>query len=261
MSQSPGEPEKRKNKTLVWDCSVNPDKISLNSYFTVATQYAKTSTIRTHFLKRGSGRHILNIKVIKLGHVGIGLVNKAFKIDSDWVGGNKNSYGTWDNVIGYYSGAELKLPNGKKLVEKDIVTVDLDMNELSFSWAVNGTYFGSDGPDATLAPTDWAFAASVWNTNDCVEIFVVFFNFVCMFENAIVTGSISKYVHMLTKTFGRLMLYFVKSDLGILIYNPSDPGDRRTSKKKKKRNFNAKQSISSENWFEKKKGFVNNKNK
>ena len=80
---------------LEWDMSVNHDSFALSKGNRMATQKAKQRTIRTPFIKKGTGRYIVNIKVHKLGHVGVGILNKTFKISAGHLGQSTNSYGTW----------------------------------------------------------------------------------------------------------------------------------------------------------------------
>jgi hypothetical protein len=156
---------------LEWDISVNRDQIEYSSDRRAAKQVGKHCSIRTRFFSRG--RHIANIRISKMGHTGIGICNKAFGIIG-WIGGCSMSYGTWDNNVAQFSQNCLKTAKQILTVEGDIVTCDLDMDEGTFSWAINGQYL-SDDFDYKIkggvgAGQQWAIAASLWATDDQVEI-------------------------------------------------------------------------------------------
>ena len=162
------------NETFIlpkWDLSVNNAYIEYsNNYHTAKLKQKSTITIRGPFWK--SGRHIVHFKMHKVGHDGVGIINKAYDIsEGQWIGSNKNSYGTWDTTSGcvaYHNGG---LPVDRKLKFKqgDIVTVDIDLNDYTLNWAINGIFL-SDGDTATNIPKQVAFAASLSQQGDCIEI-------------------------------------------------------------------------------------------
>ena len=53
--------------------------------------------IRSTFLKKN--RHIFNIKIKKMGHIGVGIVSPLFNVSKgSYIGQCTESYGSWDNI-------------------------------------------------------------------------------------------------------------------------------------------------------------------
>ncbi len=91
------------------------------------------------------GHHIFNIMVRRLvGQLGIGIVGRGFLLyKNDWLGRESNgSYGTWDRtcLTAGHNGKSLKqnIVNDIKIKEGDIVKVDLDLNQRTLLWEING---------------------------------------------------------------------------------------------------------------------------
>eukprot|EP00483_Globobulimina_turgida_P002731 UN02736 len=164
---------------LWWDISVNHRYLVYSNNKRTVQNLESGHTARGPFWK--SGRHIVQIKVHQKGHVGIGIVTKAFPVGLKWVGEDKNSYGLWDRADVYIVHQEKKWgyhqPNKnnrittRKLLIADgaVVTVDLDLNERTLNLAVNGQ-FVSDEDLFENIPCPAAVAASLWRKDDSVEI-------------------------------------------------------------------------------------------
>ena len=129
----------------------------------------KSCTIRGPFWR--NGRHIINVKIHKCGHVGVGIVDKAFQIgEGHWLGEDIHSWGTWDND-NHHQGKKMYFNVEHKLKVKtgDVVTVDVDLYNHVLNWAINGQYLSSDDIALNI-PKQVALAASLWNGGDSVEI-------------------------------------------------------------------------------------------
>ena len=165
--------------TLHWDISVNHNHITYSNGKRKITNLADGHTARGPFWK--CCRHIIQIKVHEVGHVGIGIVTKAFSISNHWVGQDSNSYGIWDRddcyIVhqdkrwGYNESNQYNRVKTRKLLVKkdDIVTVDLDLNDRTLNFAINGTYLSDQDLFENIA-SPVAVAASLWRKDDCVEI-------------------------------------------------------------------------------------------
>eukprot|EP01084_Bolivina_argentea_P108152 193278_1 len=154
-----------------WDLSVSPQQAQYSNYNQTATAISQCN-VRGPFWS--SGRHLINIKVIKGGdgssQVGIGAVDKLFDISpGHYVGEDSHSYGTWDNTCPCHNKGPLKVVHDKLLREGDIVTVDLDLNKNTISWAINGQYL-SDKDIATNIPNPAAIAVTLWIPGVCVQV-------------------------------------------------------------------------------------------
>ena len=107
------------------------------------------------------------------GNTGIGLVTKAFPINtSTWIGsdGAGNSWGIYNDHDGYYhKGQKIKTDRQLRLTGKERITVDLDMDSQTVDWAINGVFL-TDNKVKLLTSAHLAIAASVWTKGDSVTI-------------------------------------------------------------------------------------------
>eukprot|EP00483_Globobulimina_turgida_P009326 UN09345 len=162
-------PNGRKIPALEWDLSVNQEHIGYGNGNRKAILTGKPCTIRGPFWRYG--RHVINIKIHKCGHVGIGIVDKAFQIAAGhWLGEGKHSWGTLDN-LNHHQGKKMFFNVDYQLQVKtgDVVTVDVDLNNNVLNWAINGQYLSANDIAFNI-PNQVAVAASLWNVGDCVEI-------------------------------------------------------------------------------------------
>ena len=154
-----------------WDLSVNENYIEYsNNYHSATLKEKKTVTMRGPFWK--SGRHIIHFKIHKVSHGGVGIVSKAYDISPDnWIGKDKQSYGTWDISSGCVAYHQACLPVQRTLKFKsgDTVTVDINLNDYTLNWAINGVFL-SDGDTATNIQKQVAFAATLTAKDSCIEI-------------------------------------------------------------------------------------------
>eukprot|EP01084_Bolivina_argentea_P284353 487320_1 len=159
------------SSSLQFDIAVNPKEVRFGNGNQVATLTGKNCTIRGPFWSHG--RHIVNLHVPKANHVGLGIVNKLFKVGpGTYVGQCANSYGTWDNGVALHLGAwdyAKTNKNGVKTKDGDIVTIDVDLDKSELNFAINGQYF-SDGPIFSNIPKEVALAVSLWVAGNSVEI-------------------------------------------------------------------------------------------
>lgn len=127
---------------ISWDASVNYGEIRYSNHNRTATLVGKGCSIRTPFLS--SGRHIFNVYLHKTAHGGIGIMSKDFTIaPGNWIGQDKNAWGTWDNVVAYHNRTGLPVSNQTKIKTGDIVTVDINLNKQVLNWAINGVYLSN----------------------------------------------------------------------------------------------------------------------
>ena len=156
---------------LHWDISVSHDKLIYSNGKRKVKLIDDNRTARGPFWKYG--RHITQIKIHKCEHVAVGIVNKTFPIKT-WIGKDEHSYGLWfDRMFILHNNAKWKADEIKKLVIKqgDIVTIDVDLNNKTLNFAVNGECLS--GQDLAFNNNDLypiAVAVTLQRANDCVEI-------------------------------------------------------------------------------------------
>eukprot|EP01084_Bolivina_argentea_P229075 386713_1 len=153
-----------------WDNSVNASNVAYSHNETQATLINKSldhTLVRTIFFKKG--RHVFNIKLKEMGHIGIGIVGTKFNpYTGACLGGGSESYGTWDNVAAYGIPSKHQIINDIKTKKGDIVKVDLNLNDRTFVWEVNGQRITNNIKIAFIG--DVAVAADICNKGDTVEI-------------------------------------------------------------------------------------------
>eukprot|EP01084_Bolivina_argentea_P084879 153462_1 len=151
-----------------WDLSVNSQQIGFSYDNRRATLKGRPCTVRSPFWK--SGRHIVNIKIHIGGHIGIGIVDKEFNIGvGNWIGEDEHSYGTWDDSPAFHANDDLPVTNELTVKQGDIVTVDVDLDNHTLNWAINGQYLSIDDT-VTGIPKHVALAASLWEKEESIEI-------------------------------------------------------------------------------------------
>ena len=76
-----------------------------------------------------------------MGHIGVGIVSPLFNVSKgSYIGQCTESYGSWDNICAYHKSAPCKndLIHDIKTKQGDIVKIDLDLNNRTFFWEING---------------------------------------------------------------------------------------------------------------------------
>eukprot|EP01083_Nonionella_stella_P317592 1157314_1 len=103
--------------------------------------------------------------------MGVGIVDKTFNIaPGNYLGQDKHSYGTWDtDSVACHATENLPVIHKLKVKQGDIVTVDVNLYNYTLNWAINGQYLSTDDT-ATGIPKEVALAASLWTSNESIEI-------------------------------------------------------------------------------------------
>ena len=108
--------------------------------------------------------------MVDMGSIGVGIVDTIFEIYSDCsVGGkNEHSIGIWQSGL-HHKGLKIQ---DLKFNKGDIITVDLDLNDRTIGWEINGQTVVS----ALTIPFDGpvAIAASLYSIESCAQIIQYF---------------------------------------------------------------------------------------
>lgn len=152
-----------------WSNSVNQKFVVYDDDFTVATSTRadQNTNVRTIFFK--TGHHVLNIKLKKMGHIGIGIVDTQFVIADTkvYIGADEHSYGIW-NGQGMIHKSNAQNTDNSKYKTGDIITVDLNLNDRTVGWEINGQPLFADIKISLNGPI--AIAVGLYHIQDSVQI-------------------------------------------------------------------------------------------
>eukprot|EP01126_Amoeba_proteus_P015551 TRINITY_DN17013_c0_g2_i1.p1 TRINITY_DN17013_c0_g2~~TRINITY_DN17013_c0_g2_i1.p1 ORF type:complete len:468 (-),score=76.56 TRINITY_DN17013_c0_g2_i1:77-1480(-) len=158
-----------------WDPQANKnEQLVYSKKNQMATIQRGSATIRTPFLK--TGRHIFHVKIMKMGHVGVGVVGNGTKNFDEgsvqMIGSDLVSWATWDTLSAYHAGFDLAPQNTLRLIQGDIVKIDLDLCSRQLTFYINNEKIElvSSGVTFTGLPEECALAASLTCNGDCVQI-------------------------------------------------------------------------------------------
>eukprot|EP01084_Bolivina_argentea_P126826 224462_1 len=178
MAQDEEKKQQLNGHDLKFHSIVNTDRIKYTNNDQKIECIGNAAIARTSFWK--SGRHIISVKAHKYGSIGIGIVDKLYKISDSQNfctsrdGGHAialwadKTYAPYNNKI-WHKGGELPLEYKPDLKTGDIITVDIDLNDKTVNWEVNAQPLSSKDI-ATNIPDQVAFAVRLGQRGDCVEI-------------------------------------------------------------------------------------------
>eukprot|EP01084_Bolivina_argentea_P083376 150951_1 len=174
------KPQQYQSEILMprWDISVNFNTITYSNNNRTAIVSAKnTDYISSRTVFYSKGRHIVNIKMKKVGTVGVGICSRKYKLTkANWIGKTSESYGTWSNgTIAYYSGSMMNsyIIQKTNVADGDIVKMDLNLYNRTFVWEINGQSITNTIPISFKG--DVAICAGFHTIGDSAEI-VQYFN-------------------------------------------------------------------------------------
>ena len=78
-------------------------------------------------------------------------------------------WGIYIDYDWYYDQGKIKTDCNITLKDNEIITVDLNLDEHTINWAINGIFLSNDNIQC-LIKSHLAVAVSLWVKSDCVQI-------------------------------------------------------------------------------------------